>query len=156
MSTLRGWVLAGWAAILFCGAAQPLAGDSASNTGEFAAVLAHNSCAPWDGPAVAFEFYTSPTRCGQAKSARLNINLWRDLPLKAEQKFELARGTTAGAASLCARENQCEAAVSGTVWIEDVRADKSVSGRYELVFQKAGRLAGKFRAEWCRTHELCR
>jgi len=42
------------------------------------------------------------------------------------------------------------------VWIEDVHAEKSVWGRYELVFQKAGRVAGKFHADWCRTRELCR
>ena len=118
-------------------------------------MLAHASCAPWDGPAVAIGFYTSPTRCGQAKFARLNINLWRDLPLKAGQKIELSSGTSKGGVSLCEKENQCEAANSGAVWIDSIEQGKSITGRYEFAFKKAGRLEGKFRATWCETRQLC-
>ncbi|HUK54226.1 MAG TPA: hypothetical protein VL099_13125 [Candidatus Binatia bacterium] len=149
------FLVAACAALLLGPVVQTLSGTSDSSQGEFVAILAHASCAPWDGPAVAIEFYTTPTRCGEAKIARLNINLWRNLPLKAGQKFELSRATTTGVASLCARENQCEAAESGTVWIEEFEAGKSVSGRYEFSFQRAGRRAGKFRAKWCDLRMMC-
>jgi hypothetical protein len=148
-------LMAGCASIFLCAAVQPLAGDSPSGQSDYATVLAHDSCAPWDGPAVTLEFYTSPARCGEARSARLNINLWRGLPLKAGQKFELTRTATVGSASFCPQENQCEAAESGTVWIEGIEQRKSIAGRYEFAFRKAGRLAGKFRANWCQIRRLC-
>jgi hypothetical protein len=148
-------ISASMAALLFL-AISPLAGHANSDSVDYVSVLAHHSCAPWDGPAVAIEFYTSPTRCGQGKSARLSINLWRNLPLKSGQKFELSHATSVGAASLCVKEGQCEAAESGTVWIEEFDSGKSVSGHYEFKFRKAGQLAGKFRASWCEIRQMCR
>jgi hypothetical protein len=155
MTHLHRLLTAGTIAALYCAGAAPLAGNAHSEPSEYAAVLAHASCAPWDGPAVAIDFYSSPAQCGQAKSARLRINLWRELPLKAGQKLDLSRATSAGVASFCAQENQCEAADSGTVWIEGLEPGKSISGRYELAFKKRGGLAGKFRANWCKNRQLC-
>ena len=155
MANLRALVITGCLASLVSLAAFPLAGDSPTEPQEYAAVLAYASCAPWDGPAVAIGFYTSPARCGEAKSSRLNINLWRGLPLKAGQRFELARATSVGSASFCPRENQCEAAESGSVWIESHEPGKSISGHYEFAFKKAGRVAAKFRANWCDLRQRC-
>ena len=156
MSVLRTQVIAVCIAALMVAGIELLAGGSPSSQNEYATVLAHRSCAPWDGPAVAIEFYTSPTECGRARSAQLNVNLWRNLPLKDGQKFELSRGTTDGSASLCARENQCELADSGAIWTDRIVQGKTVSGRYEFAFKRAGHVAGKFRAVWCENRQLCR
>ena len=151
----RRWIILGFATLLFALAARFFFSGSADNRKEFETALVHRSCAPWDGPAVEMEFYTSPARCGAAQGSNLRIALWRDLPPKAGQKIDLGIESRSGAVSYCRQENQCERAKSATVEIESYEEGKGASGRYDLAFPKAGRMTGRFRAEWCVMHTRC-
>ena len=156
MSILRGLLFAELVALVLGAGVQKLDANLAAEENEYATVLASNSCAPWDGPAVAIAFYTTPTRCGQAKSARLSISFWRGLPLKEGQKYEFSGGASAGVATLCFEEGRCESAETGSVWIEGIEQRKSIAGHYEFIFKKAGHITGKFRAAWCPLPVICR
>jgi hypothetical protein len=150
----QNWIL-GSAAILVSVAALLISSSRANNQKEFDTALVHRSCAPWDGPAVQIEFYVSPARCGRPQVSNLRIALWRDLPPVAGQKMELGGNSKMGVASYCPQENQCEAAKSGSLVIESYEEGKGASGSYDLVFPKAGRLAGRFRAAWCAVRIRC-
>ena len=87
MSIPRSFLFAGLVAVVLGAGVQKLDANFAAEENEYVTVLASDSCAPWDGPAVVIAFYTTPTRCGQARSARLSISFWRGLPLKEGQRY---------------------------------------------------------------------
>ena len=153
-SMRRYWVLACTALLLFL-AGKFVAGSRADDRKEFEAVLVHKSCAPWDGPAVEIEFYSSPARCSEPQVSNLRVALWRDLPPKPGQKIDLGTDSKLGAASYCQEEYKCERAKSGSVLIESYEEGKGASGKYDFVFAKAGHLTGRFRASWCAMRIRC-
>jgi len=155
MGARRKQWIAGCAALLFIFAALFFYRARAEERMEFETVLVHTDCAPWDGPALEIEFYTSPARCDENRASILRISLWQNLPPRAGQKIQFGRDPKLGAAGYCPQENHCEAAESGSVFIESYERGKGASGRYDLKFPKAGRLSGRFRAAWCETRELC-
>jgi len=149
------WLALGLAAFLLVLAPRFFTSASSEDRKEFETALAHRACAPWDGPAVEIEFYDSPARCDHPPASRLRIALWRNLPPKAAQKIEFGGDEKSGVASYCPRENQCEPAKSGSLEIESYEEGKGAAGRYDLVFPKAGRLKGRFRADWCPIRTRC-
>lgn len=155
MEMRRKLWIAGGATALFALASLFLYTTRAEDRKEFETVLVHRACAPWDGPAIEFEFYTSAARCGQTKASALRIALWGILSLHAGQEIQLGRDPKLGTASYCPQENDCEAAKSGSLFIESFERGKGATGHYEFVFPKAGRRTGSFRAAWCDTRMMC-
>jgi hypothetical protein len=96
MKSQRSQLIAGSAAFLFVLASLSLIAMRAEDRKGFETVLVHTSCAPWDGPAVEIEFYTSPARCDQNRASILRISLWRNLPPRAGQKISLGRDSRSG------------------------------------------------------------
>jgi len=146
------------AALLLASTTQSLVearARSLADAEQYDTVLFHRSCAPWDGPAVEFEFYTSPAKCGGTQASALRISLWKNLPPKPGQKIELGTSAQLGTAIHCSQNESCEAIKSGSVLIETYENGKDASGSYDLTFPKAGHLTGRFRATWCTLRVFC-
>jgi hypothetical protein len=112
------------------------------------------TCAPWDGPALAVVLSNTPG-CAPLKAPYIQISLWRDLPPKAGQTFSFDIRSSNGQASRCIKPNECEAATSGSVVFDIVDEGKRAKGRYELHFKDGGIEGGSFEAEWCPNRALC-
>jgi hypothetical protein len=155
VSTRREQSFAAGVAVLFAFAVFFLYSTPAEDQTKYESVLVHTACAPWDGAAVEIEFYTSPARCGQNVASTLRIALWGTFSPPVGQEIRLGRDPKLGAATYCPQENKCEAARSGSIFIETYERGKGATGHYEFVFPKAGRRTGNFRAVWCETREMC-
>ena len=112
------------------------------------------TCAPWDGPALAVVL-SNTAGCASLKFPYIQISLWRDLPPKAGQTSSFDIRSSNGQASRCLKPNECEAATSGSVVFEIVDEGKKAKGRYELHFKDGGIEGGSFEAEWCQNRALC-
>jgi hypothetical protein len=116
-----------------------------------------NSCAPWDGPAIALNLSSTPLKCGKGDVIELSVHIWRELPLHDDQTFVLDEKSRWGGASYCkGGEQPCERATKGTIHIERFERGKGAEGTYELEFPKRGRVTGSFHAKWCEMRIMCR
>ena len=112
------------------------------------------TCAPWDGPALALVL-SDTTGCSPPKGPYVQISLWRDLPPRAGKTFSFDNRNSNGQASRCIKPNECEAAISGSVVFDVVDEGKRAQGRYELRFKDGGTESGSFEADWCQSRALC-
>ncbi len=113
-----------------------------------------NSCAPWDGPAIAIVLSNS-AGCKAVETPYVQISLWRNLPPKTGKTYQFDTSNSNGAASRCLKPGKCEAATSGTVTFEIYEEGKRNRGHYELHFKDNVSEIGTFLAEWCSNRELC-
>jgi hypothetical protein len=125
-----------------------------SATHHFPHATVAQTCAPWDGPALAVVL-SNTAGCAPLKVPYIQISLWRDLPPKAGQTFSFDIRNSNGLASRCLKPNECEAATSGSVVFDIVDEGKEARGRYELHFKDGGIEGGSFEAEWCQNRSLC-
>jgi hypothetical protein len=133
----------------------PAAGSAPENS-SFPHVSMSASCAPWDGPAIAIEFSHTPLQCGKPRTVELTIALWKELPPRSGQTIPLDANAKAGQAAYCPGEGKpCELATTGSVHFDTFVREKRAVGNYNLIFPKAGRLTGSFRADWCHARILC-
>jgi hypothetical protein len=112
------------------------------------------TCAPWDGPALAV-MLSDTADCAPVKASYIQISLWRDLPPTAGKTFSFDIRNSNGQASRCLKPNECEAATSGSVVFDIVEEGKKAKGRYELHFKDDSIESGSFEAEWCENRALC-
>jgi hypothetical protein len=112
------------------------------------------TCAPWDGPALAVVL-SHTAGCAPLTFPYIQISLWRDLPPKAGKAFSFDIRNSNGQASRCLKPNECEPATSGSVVFDIVEEGKEAKGRYELHFKDGGIEGGSFEAEWCPNRALC-
>jgi len=112
------------------------------------------SCAPWDGPALAVVL-SHTAGCAPLLAPYIQISLWRELPPRAGKTFSFDASNSNGQASRCLRPNECEAATSGSLVFDIVVEGKQAKGRYELHFKDGGLESGNFDAEWCPNRALC-
>jgi len=136
------------------GAATLAAPPLPAVTHHFPYATVAQTCAPWDGPALAVVL-SNTAGCAPLKFPYIQISLWRDLPPKAGQTFSFDIRSSNGQASRCLKANECEAATSGSVVFDIVDEGKSAKGRYELHFKDGGIEGGSFEAEWCQNRALC-
>ncbi len=114
------------------------------------------SCAPWDGPAVAMTVATKPFVPKHASEPPyLNINIWKDLPHYDGQTIELTSTSSAGSASRCLKESQCELATSAEIRIDHFKTGSGATGHYELRFKSGETLSGNFDLTWVDTRMIC-
>jgi hypothetical protein len=124
---------------------------------KFPYTTAGEACAPWDGPAIALHFSSTPLKCEKGDIVELTVSFWRELPLHDDQTFVLDAKSKWGGASYCkGGEQPCEGATSGTIHIESFTRGKGAGGTYELGFPKLGRVKGSFVAQWCHGRIVCR
>ena len=136
------------------GAATPDTSALPAGTHPFRYATVVQTCAPWDGPALAVVL-SGAAGCAPMKVPYLQISLWRDLPPKAGKTLSFNIGNSNGQASRCLKPNECEAATSGSVVFDIVDEGKEAKGRYELHFKDGSIEAGSFEAEWCENRALC-
>jgi hypothetical protein len=112
------------------------------------------TCAPWDGPALAV-LLSNTAGCAPLKPPYIQISLWRDLPPKTGKTFSFDIRNSNGQASRCLKPNECEAATSGSVVFDIVDEGKRATGSYELHFKDDSIERGSFEALWCESRALC-
>lgn len=114
------------------------------------------ACAPNDGPAVHILLSSVALDARSPVAPYIQALIWRsrteligtwDIAPPAYSKGYALRVSTAG--------DYSDVAVSGTVTILAVRADGTVVGNVDLVFQPGERVRGGFTAEWDPRVALC-
>ena len=128
-----------------------IAGDASFSRG-----LIQNSCAPWDGAAIAITLSPDVVQCERAPSGPfLSLGVWRGLPLHDGQVVKFDSRSDNGFASRCAKENDCQRAESGTIEFDKFKEGSGARGRYELHFKSGETVSGTFDVQWCKTRVMC-
>jgi len=131
--------------------ASALAANPTYSTGSI-----QSSCAPWDGAAIAMTIGTKQAQPQHApEPPYLNVNIWKDLPLHTGQTIELSSSSSAGSASRCLKEGQCELATSAVIRIEHFKTGSGATGHYELHFKNGETLSGSFDLTWVNVRMMC-
>ncbi len=117
--------------------------------------IMQSSCAPWDGPAVAFRLTTEPAQCKRFSEPYISIAIWRGLPIHAGQVVKLGAGSDAGSAARCAKEGDCKLAQSATIVFDNYQERTAAAGHYELQFKGGEILKGTFEVKWCEERVIC-
>lgn len=115
--------------------------------------VVRDSCAPWDGPAVAIYLTKSKVTAREIPEPSITINLWRQLPPPINQPISLQSGGL-GVATRCLHAEDCEAAIGATITFTSY-SDSSISGSYELKFKNGDVERGSFQAAWQHYPERC-
>lgn len=109
-----------------------------------------NSCAPWDGPAIAV-FLTNASGC-DVSFPNMSIYIWK-LPIRAGSTYVLKDNL--GGASRCRSASDCERAVSATITFDTFEQGKGASGSYDLEFAGGEHHKGRFDAKSCEEPMFC-
>ena len=117
--------------------------------------LIENSCAPWDGLAIAITLTPDSPQCGRVTGPYVSMGVWRGLPIHDGQVVKFGEGSDAGYASRCRKEGDCERAQSGSITFEKYEGTSGARGRYELHFKNGETLAGSFQVRWCENRMIC-
>jgi hypothetical protein len=142
--------------ILTLVAVAAIAALGSTNDAKYQYALIQNSCAPWDGGAIQVTLANEPLQCqGEVHGAHLVLGVWRGLPLHAGQVVKFSPREDNGFASRCKKEDECEAAESGTITFDSVATGKGATGHYEVRFRDGRTITGRFDAKWCEVRELC-
>jgi hypothetical protein len=141
--------LAGLLALLAAGGC----GTPAAPSESYPHAYATPDCAPWDGAAVTFLFTPEPLAAGASSppARHVRVSVFRPLASLPGLDVELdatENGQPVAQASACDAPGACDPIRSGTLHVESVEADGSVTGSVDLPLGRGERLAGAFDAEW--------
>lgn len=124
----------------------------------FSFAYATPSCAPWDGPAVTL--YLTPQAVDSGSplpppGASLGVSIWKSRAELPGARFSWPSSGQVGAAQVCTREAECEAASGATVAFGQDGSQDTLQGMMDLAFPQRGRITGDFRARWIQRSMFC-
>jgi hypothetical protein len=128
-------------------------GSSAEPSESHPHAYATPDCAPWDGAAVTFLFTPEPLAAGVTSPPARHVRVSVFRPLASLPDSDVALDATDGGqpvaqAAECAGPGTCEPIRSGSLRVDALEADSTVTGRIDVPLGGGERLRGGFRAEW--------
>jgi hypothetical protein len=118
-------------------------------------VSATRSCAPTDGPAVSITWSGRPATAGAAGGSFVQVNLWAGVGALEGKRFRVASGSDDGFGRYVDEDGMTIGQVTGTVRVERVAADSSISGTIDVRLADGPRFTRNFVAPWVATSMRC-
>lgn len=131
---------------------QPVITQAPVGKGNYPYAVIRNSCAPWDGPAVAIYLTKTQVTSNDVPFPYIGISLWRSFPPPLNQPISLQ--AEQGAGNRCRSSQECESAVAATVTFTSYD-DNGAAGTYELKFKNGEVERGSFQGRWQRIRQFC-
>jgi hypothetical protein len=121
------------------------------------AAIAMRSCGPADGPAVVLQLAATPEAAAAVpRQPGVQVSIWQPLPALPGRTWHITPdGTGQGSGARWRAGPDDPVPADGTVTVETVSADQTVTGRLDLRFADDTRLRQAFHAAWVERVILC-
>jgi len=120
----------------------------------YAALL--QTCAPWDGPAVALFLTDVPAAASYPPPPYSAITIHRGIAAVLGHGFEVGSETRElGFGQICPADDECRPARSASITFSGMNADSTVQVAYRFELAQGGILKGKARARFHPEPALC-
>jgi hypothetical protein len=132
---------------LACQTTQPLAPFNASLV---------QTCAPWDGPAVALFLTDEPSTAAYPQPPYSGITVYRSVPEALGHRFDVGPATQdIGNAQICPAAGECQPVRAASVTFRGLAADSTVAITYRLELTSGRVITGQARARLHPLMEMC-
>jgi hypothetical protein len=114
------------------------------------------TCAPWDGPAVALFLTDQPAVATYPSAPYAAIMVYRSISAVVGHHFDVSpESQNLGQAQICPAVGECQPANGASVSFRELRADSTVEVEYRLDLAPNRVMTGKGRARFYPTAALC-
>jgi hypothetical protein len=114
------------------------------------------TCAPWDGPAIALFVTDQPAVATYPSPPYSSITIYRSVSEVLNRSFEVGVTTqNVGSGGVCPAMGECTPARTATVSFGGLEADSTVAVTYRIEASPDRVIAGKGRARLNPAHEMC-